>query len=89
VRGFNTHPAHRNFSVLRELFKAVGDVVDAEGISEIRSNVYKTNRLSMAFHRKLGFQITNENAKGVEFFATVSGLMANPTFQRTATRPLN
>ncbi len=53
-------------------------------ISELRSNVYKTNRLSMAFHLRLGFQITRENAKGVEFFATVTDLAADPFIKRVA-----
>jgi hypothetical protein len=40
----------------------------------LRSNVYKTNRLSMAFHQKLGFKLTRENAKGVEFTAELAAL---------------
>ncbi len=84
VRGFNTHPAHRTAPVMRDLFHAVAQVVKHEGIADLRSHVYKTNRLSMAFHRKLGFQVTKENAKGVEFFATVSQLSTSKYFARTA-----
>jgi len=84
VRGFNTHPEHRGASVMRELLQQVSEVALQEGITELRSNVYKTNRLSMAFHRRLGFRVTKENAKGVEFFATVEELASNSSFQRTA-----
>ena len=83
VRAFNTHPAHRSAPVMRDLFRAVAEVVTHEGIADLRSHVYKTNRLSMAFHRKLGFQVTKENAKGVEFFATVAQLAASKVLGRT------
>jgi len=84
VRAFNTHPAHRTAPVMRDLFQAVAEVVKREGIADLRSHVYKTNRLSMAFHRKLGFQVTRENAKGVEFFATLADLSASKYFARMA-----
>ena len=80
VTGFNTHPMHRTSPVLRELFSAFAALVQRLGIAELRSNVYKTNRLSMSFHQKLGFRITRENAKGVEFFASVAELAANPSY---------
>jgi GNAT superfamily N-acetyltransferase len=84
VRAFNTHPAHRSAPVMRDLFHAFADVVKREGIADLRSHVYKTNRLSMAFHRKLGFRVTQENAKGIEFFATIDELSASRYVARTA-----
>jgi len=84
VRGFNTHPAHRTAPVIRDLLLQVGQVAQQEEITELRSNVYKTNRLSMQFHRRLGFQVTKENAKGVEFFATVKELASNLSIERTS-----
>ena len=87
VTGFNTHPMHRTAPVLRELFSALGALVLRLGITELRSNVYKTNRLSMSFHKRLGFHITRENAKGVEFFASVAELAANPSIGRTSNLP--
>lgn len=86
VRAFNTHPRHRTSAVMRELFEAMAELVARLGITELRSHVYKTNRLSMAFHRKLGFRITRENAKGVEFLASVAELAAAPSIERTARR---
>lgn len=86
VRAFNTHPLHRTSAVMLELFQAFAELVKRLGITELRSHVYKTNRLSMAFHRKLGFRITKENAKGVEFFASVAELAASPAIGRTAKR---
>jgi ribosomal protein S18 acetylase RimI-like enzyme len=83
VRAFSIHPAHRTAPVVRELLGEFALVVQREGIAELRSHVYKTNRLSMAFHRKLGFRVAKENEKGVEFFATVAELAANPSIERT------
>ncbi|MHB8463057.1 MAG: hypothetical protein ACYDA1_10445 [Vulcanimicrobiaceae bacterium] len=71
---------------LRELLRGVISLVNRMAISELRSNVYKTNQISMAFHLRLGFHITRENAKGVEFTATVADLAANPFIERVAKR---
>jgi GNAT superfamily N-acetyltransferase len=65
VTGFNTHPDHRSAPVFRELFARLRSLAKARDISALRSNVYKTNRLSMAFHKRLGFKVTRENAKGL------------------------
>ncbi|MBX9794518.1 MAG: GNAT family N-acetyltransferase, partial [Burkholderiaceae bacterium] len=58
------------------LFRQLLEIASRRGITSLRSNVYKTNRLSMAFHARLGFQVTRENAKGVEFTVTVPELLA-------------
>jgi L-amino acid N-acyltransferase YncA len=88
VRSFNTHPAHRTAPVIRELLQQVGELARQEGISELRSHVYKTNLRSLAFHRRLGFRITRENEKGVEFFATAQELASNPSIERTCSSGL-
>jgi ribosomal protein S18 acetylase RimI-like enzyme len=82
VTGFNTHPAHRNAPVFTALFAQLMEIASRRGITALRSNVYKTNRLSMAFHTRLGFCVTNENAKGVEYTASVEALLANPLLER-------
>jgi L-amino acid N-acyltransferase YncA len=87
VRAFNTHPHHRSAPVLKELLHQLGALARREGISELRSHVYKTNLLSMAFHRRLGFRVTKENEKGVEFFATVAELASIPSIERTNGKP--
>ncbi|MCA6218452.1 GNAT family N-acetyltransferase [Ideonella sp. B7] len=76
VTGFNTHPEHRSAPVFRALFAQLLDIASRRGITSLRSNVYKTNRLSMAFHARLGFQVTRENAKGVELTASLPELLA-------------
>ena len=86
VTGFNTHPLHRTSAVMLELFAGFGALVQRLNIIEIRSNVYKTNHLSMSFHRRLGFRITRENAKGVEFFASVTDVVASPPVERIVNR---
>lgn len=78
VTGFNSHPKHRNAATFRYLFAQIFLVTQRRSITSLRSNVYKTNRLSMAFHKRLGFTITRENAKGIEFCATVKELMTSP-----------
>lgn len=86
VRAFNTHPQHRTSAVMLELFQAFAALVKRLGITELRSHVYKTNRLSMSFHRRLGFRVTKENAKGVEFFAPVEEIASNRSIERTGKR---
>lgn len=76
VTGFGTHPEHRNASVLRDLLGQVVDIAARRGIKQLQSHVYKTNQLSMAFHARLGFKVTRENAKGVEFTGQLIELMA-------------
>jgi len=88
VRAFNIHPQYRSAPVIKALLQRVGELAQREGISELRSHVYKTNRLSIAFHRRLGFRITKENEKGVEFFATVEELASNPSIERTSSSAL-
>lgn len=86
VSGLNTHPLHRTPVVMSELLSKLAELADRMGIVELRSNVYKTNRLSMAFHRKLGFQITRENEKAVEFLAAVSTIGRRPSIQRVVAK---
>lgn len=85
VTGFNTHPDHRSGPTFRDLFAQLGGLARRCAITSLRSNVYKTNRLSMAFHRRLGFRVTRENAKGVEFTADLAELMGA---SRALARPL-
>jgi GNAT superfamily N-acetyltransferase len=77
VTGFNTHPSHRTASVFKELFAQIAALASQRRITSLRSHVYKTNRLSLAFHRRLGFEVTKENAKAVEFHATFAKLATN------------
>ncbi|PLZ04165.1 N-acetyltransferase [Burkholderia sp. WAC0059] len=85
VSAFSTHPLHRTSAVF-ELLVQIAGLARAKGIAELRSHVYKTNRLSVSFHRKLGFQVVKENSKGVEFFAPVSALGNRPAVLRAAGR---
>lgn len=84
VRAFGTHPLYRSSAVMLELFQAFAALVERLSITALRSNVYKTNRLSMSFHKRLGFRVTRENDKGVEFFISVAEMMRSPAIARTA-----
>ena len=87
VLGFNTHPGHRNATVFSELFAQISNLAQRCSIASLRSNVYRTNRLSMAFHRRLGFMVTRETSKGVEFTASLEDLaLASPALQRQRLR---
>ncbi|MGI4855792.1 MAG: hypothetical protein ACRYHA_02485 [Janthinobacterium lividum] len=72
VRGFNTHPSQRTSAVIGKLLSVLSEPACQRGIVELRRHVYKTDALSMAFHKKLGFHIPRENEKTVEFFVAVS-----------------
>ncbi len=87
ILGFNTHPDHRNRGVFRDLFAQLAGLAQRCSITSFRSNVYKTNRLSMAFHRRLGFRVTRENPKGVEFTADLVDLIsATPALDQILSR---
>lgn len=83
---FSIHPRHRTSSVLRELFSEFGALVQRHGIAELRSNVYKTNRLSLSFHKRLGFRVTRENAEAVEMFVSVADMMSSQSIDSTVRR---
>lgn len=82
VGAFGTHPLHRTYAVMTELLAKMATLASERGIDELRSHVYKTNRLSIAFHRKLGFQVTRENDKAFEFFIGMRDLTAKPAVRR-------
>lgn len=86
VGAFGTHLSHRNASTIRELLSQLMEMVERRSIKALRSNVYKTNRMSMAFHRRLGFRITRENDKGVQFDATLESLKGNASLMRMSSR---
>lgn len=87
VLGFNTHPDHRNGGVFRDLFSLLAGLAERRSITSFRSNVYKANRLSMAFHRRLGFKLTRENSKAVEFTADLADLAsATPALDQARPR---
>lgn len=86
VGAFATHPSHRTFSVLAELLTQVATLARERGIQALRSHVYKTNRLSLAFHRKLGFQTTRENEKAVEFYSPINDLARASLIRRVESK---
>ncbi|RKT21156.1 ribosomal protein S18 acetylase RimI-like enzyme [Paraburkholderia sp. RAU2J] len=84
VGAFAIHPLYRTYAVITELLAKVAALAIDRGIVELKSHVYKTNRLSIAFHRKLGFRVTRENDKGFEFFTAVHELTGRPAVRRVA-----
>jgi ribosomal protein S18 acetylase RimI-like enzyme len=84
VGAFGTHPSHRTYGVMTELLAKIAALASERGIGEFRSHVYKTNRLSIAFHRKLGFRVTRENDRGFEFAIAVDELASKPAARRAS-----
>ena len=76
VTGFNTHPDYRNAFVFRSLFAQIIGIASRRKIISLQSNVYRSNRLSLAFHMRLGFHMTQESEKAIEFTATIAELLA-------------
>jgi ribosomal protein S18 acetylase RimI-like enzyme len=68
----NVHPDRRDAAVMRELTGQSMRLFASHSVGRIVSHVYKTNRLSMNFHRRLGFAIAHENDKAVEFATELS-----------------
>ncbi|WP_429287623.1 GNAT family N-acetyltransferase [Paraburkholderia sp. GAS206C] len=86
VGAFGTHPLHRTYAVVIELLAEMATLARERGIGELKSHVYKTNRLSIAFHRKLGFQVTRENEKAFEFLIGLRELTTKPAVRRATAR---
>ncbi|MBV8658582.1 MAG: GNAT family N-acetyltransferase [Burkholderiales bacterium] len=70
----NTHPAHRNAATFRQLWQASFPAFERLGVHQLVSHVYRTNRLSIAMHERLGFSRRKENDRGIEFVATLAEL---------------
>jgi ribosomal protein S18 acetylase RimI-like enzyme len=83
VSGFNTHPGHRSAPVFRQLFSQLLVLAQKRDIKAFRSHVYKTNRLSIAFHQRLGFSIARGNDKGIEFYIGIESLRAGKLMNHT------
>jgi len=73
VGGFAVHPGFRFGNVLRALLRAVEGLVISENIRELQSHVYKTNARSLALHRRLGYEVVDENEKGYAFSLKLAG----------------
>lgn len=84
VGALGTHPSYRTYGVISELLAKIAALASEHEIGELRSHVYRTNQLSVAFHRRLGFHVTHENDKGFEFVITVDELNVNPAVRRAA-----
>jgi GNAT superfamily N-acetyltransferase len=82
VTAFNVHPGYRTPGVFRALGSDVIAKIQRLGVLRLQSNVYRTNKRSMEFHRRLGFAITKKNAKAVEFTASASAILSNPIVAR-------
>jgi len=82
VTAFNVHPNNRTPGVFVALAAEFISKLQRHRVLKIQSNVYRTNLRSMEFHRRLGFVITRENEKGVEFTASVATILSNPVAAR-------
>lgn len=78
VTAFNIDPDHRNPAVFGALAGSLISKIDEFAIAALRSHVYRTNAPSMALHRRLGFHVTRESEKGVEFQASTASILSSP-----------
>ncbi len=70
---FVTHPDHRSKQNIGDLFSKIITHLKNVDAKKLVSNVFKVNKLSVGFHRKLGFEVTREADLGYEFTLTLSG----------------
>ena len=80
----NSDPVHRDAALWRRLFAAVAGLLRTEGVQQLHSHVYKTNTASLALHRRLGFQVVQENAQALAFSLRTAELLNHPLLQRHA-----
>ncbi|AJQ96653.1 GNAT family N-acetyltransferase [Gynuella sunshinyii] len=75
---FVTHPDKRNRYTFGVLFGQLIEHLEKVGATTLISNVFKSNELSIRFHRKLGFEVTREAPQGYEFTLTVDSSKVRP-----------
>ena len=64
---FVTHPQWRTKHTFTELFGEIISHLEKVNAKTLVSNVFKVNKPSIAFHMKIGFNITREAPHGYEF----------------------
>ncbi|ORT50174.1 GCN5 family acetyltransferase [Vibrio sp. qd031] len=64
---FVVHPDYRNKVVFLSLFSQLKNFITAQKVEKLISNVYRNNKLSNNFHKKLGFVVTRESDLGFEY----------------------
>lgn len=72
VGGLALHPGHRRGTVVAELARTVLNLLESLGAVTLKSHVLRTNAASLALHRRLGFEIQQENEVAVAFTASVA-----------------
>ncbi|THV22909.1 GNAT family N-acetyltransferase [Peteryoungia ipomoeae] len=72
VGGLALHPGHRRATVVADLARTVFSLLESLGAVTLKSHVLRTNAASLALHRRLGFEIQQENEVAVAFMASVA-----------------
>lgn len=80
----NSAPEHRDAALWRRLFAALAELLQNEGVQQLHSHVYRTNAASLALHRRLGFQLVQENARALAFRLSTVELLDHPLLKRRA-----
>ncbi len=78
---FVTHPSCRNRNTFTSLFNQIVTHLKKVNATSLVSNVFKVNELSVAFHKKLGFEITREAPQGYEFTLALDSAAATNLLQ--------
>ncbi|MGI0117886.1 GNAT family N-acetyltransferase [Zooshikella sp. RANM57] len=71
---FVIHPRYRHKRVFLELFYKIIKHLISVKAKILVSNVFKVNKLSVAFHKKLGFKVTREADIGYEYTLALDDL---------------
>lgn len=79
----NSAPEHRDAALWRRLFAALAELLQDEGVQQLHSHVYRTNAASLALHRRLGFQLVQENAQALAFRISTADLSSHPLLRRS------
>ena len=74
---FVTHPEHRTRRVFLSLFSQITEHLNKNNAKRLVSNVLKNNEASIAFHKKLGFELTRENEMGYEFTLSLDNVRSS------------
>lgn len=76
VGGLAIDPDHRNAPTIAALGREMAALIARIGAQRLESHVLRTNAASLRLHRRLGFEVAQENDRAIAFGADVPSLLA-------------
>lgn len=82
VSGLALHPERAGPGTIRRLMRAIAAFLAEAPFERLESHVFRRNRASVAMHRRLGFEVVQENEYGYAFGAPVARVLGALTGEK-------